>query len=80
MQSYAYDVTGEQAALTQAVGEVWRKQQSEAEYLLRDGNVWQKQTAVQSCSDADIAPLTQTAYAQLRLLRRPPMPSSRVSR
>ena len=65
VQSYAYDVTGEQTALTQTVDEVWRKQQSEAEYLLRDGNVWQKQTAVQSCSDADIAPLTQTAYAQL---------------
>ena len=65
VQSYAYDVMGEQTALTQAVGEVWRKQQSEAEYLLRDGNVWRKQTAVQSCSDADIAPLTQTAYAQL---------------
>ena len=34
-------------------------------YLLRDDKVWQKQIAVQSCSDADIAPLTQTAYAQL---------------
>ena len=65
VQSYAYDVMGAQTAFTQTVGEVWRKQQSEAEYLLRDGNVWQKQTAVQSCSDADIAPLTQTAYAQL---------------
>ena len=64
MQTFAYAVTGEQAALTQAVGEEWRKQQSETEYLLRDGNVWQKQTAVQSCSDADIEPLTQTAYAQ----------------
>ena len=65
VQFYVYDVTGEQAALTQAVGEVWRKQQSETEYLLRDGNVWQKQTDVQSCSDADIAPLTQTAYVQV---------------
>ena len=64
MQSYAYHATGEQTALTQSVGEEWRKQQSEAEYLLRDGDVWQKQTAVQSCSDADIAPLTQSAYAQ----------------
>ena len=45
VQFYVYDVTGEQTALTQTVGEVWRKQQSEAEYLLRDGNVWQKQTA-----------------------------------
>ena len=65
VQSYAYDVTGAQTALTQTVGEVWRKQQSEAEYLLRNGNVWQKQTAAQSCSDADIAPLTQTVYTQL---------------
>ena len=64
VQSYAYHATGEQVALTQAVGEEWRKQQSETEYLLRDGNVWQKLTAVQSCSDADIAPLTQSAYAQ----------------
>ena len=63
-QTFAYAATGEQVALTQAVGEEWRKQQSETEYLLRDGNVWQKQTAVQSCSDADITPLTQTAYAQ----------------
>ena len=65
VQSYAYHATGEQTALTQTVGDTWRKQQSEAEYLLRDGNVWQMLTAVQSCSDADIAPLTQTAYAQL---------------
>ncbi len=65
VQSYAYDVTGEQAALTQSVGEVWRKQQSEAEYLLRDGNVWQKQVTVQSCSDADITPLTQQTLTRL---------------
>ena len=65
MQTYAYDATGEQTALTQTVGEEWRKRQSDAEYLLLDGNVWQKQVAVQSCSDADIAPLTQTAYAQV---------------
>ena len=65
VQSYAYDVTGAQTALTQSVGEEWRKQQSEAEYLLRDGNVWQMLTAVQSCSDVDIAPLTQSAYAQV---------------
>ena len=46
VQSYAYDVTGEQAALTQAVGEVWRKQQSEAEYLLqRDPHLWQRHPA-----------------------------------
>ena len=63
--SYTYSNVGEQTALTQTVGEEWRKQQSEAEYLLRDGNVWRKQTAVQSCSDADIAPLTQTVYTQL---------------
>ncbi|MGN0857147.1 MAG: RHS repeat domain-containing protein [Candidatus Spyradenecus sp.] len=65
VQSYAYDATGAQIALTQTVGEVWRKQQSEAEYLLRDSNVWQKQTAVQSCSDVAITPLTQSAYAQV---------------
>ena len=65
VQTYAYDATGEQTALTQTVGEEWRKRQSDAEYLLLDGNVWQKQVAVQSCSDADIAPLTQTAYAQV---------------
>ena len=65
VQSYAYNATGEQTSLMQTVGEEWRKQQSEAEYLVRDGNVWQKQVAVQSCSDADIAPLTQTACAQL---------------
>ena len=64
-QTFAYASTGEQTALTQTVGEEWRKQQSEAEYLLRDGDVWRKQTAVQSCSDADIAPLTQTVYTQL---------------
>ena len=51
VQSYAYDVTGEQAALTQAVGEVWRK--------------WQRQAATQSCSDADIAPLTQQTLTRL---------------
>ncbi|MGN0857149.1 MAG: hypothetical protein ACI4QJ_07100 [Candidatus Spyradenecus sp.] len=65
VQSFAYSVTGEQIALAQTVGEVWRKQQTAAEYLLREGNVWQKQTAVQSCSDVDIAPLTQSAYAQV---------------
>ena len=65
VQSYAYDVTGEQIALTQAVGEVWWKQQSDSVYLLREGEAWQEQTAVQSCSDADIAPLTQTVYTQL---------------
>ena len=64
MQTFAYAATGKQVALTQAVGEEWRKQQSETEYLLRDGDVWQKQTAVQSCSGTNIAPLTQTAYAQ----------------
>ena len=65
VQSYIYDVTGTQTALTQTVGEEWRKQQSETEYLLRDGNVWQKQTAVQSCSDADIVPLTQQNLTRL---------------
>ena len=64
-QTFAYASTGEQTALTQTVGEEWRKQQSEAEYLLRDGDVWRKQTAVQSCSDADIAPLTQQTLTRL---------------
>ena len=65
VHSYTYNNVGGRTALTQTVGEEWRKQQSEAEYLLRDGEVWQKQTAVQSCSDTNIAPLTQTAYTQL---------------
>ena len=64
-QTFAYASTGEQTALTQTVGNTWRKQQNEAEYLLRDGHVWQKQTAVQSCSDADIAPLTQQTLTRL---------------
>ena len=65
VQSYAYDVMGEQTALTQSVGEVWRKQQSETDYCLRVGEIWQRQVATLSCSDADIAPLTQSAYAQV---------------
>ena len=64
-QTFAYAATGEQTALTQAVGEVWRKQQSETDYCLRDGEIWQRQVATLSCSDADIAPLTQSAYAQV---------------
>ena len=65
VHSYTYNNVGERTTLTQTVGEEWRKLQSEAEYLLREGNVWRKQTAVLSCSDADIAPLTQTVYTQL---------------
>ena len=63
-QTFAYASTGEQTALTQAVGEVWRKQESETDYCLRDGEIWQRLVATLSCSDADIAPLTQSAYAQ----------------
>ena len=65
VQSYTYDSVGEQITFMQTVGEVWRKQENASAYFLRDGNVWQKQTAVQSCSDATIAPLTQSAYAQV---------------
>ena len=65
VQSYAYDVTGEQAALTQAVGEVWRKQTTETDYFLREGEVWQRQAATQSCSDVNIAPLTQQTLTRL---------------
>ena len=65
VQSFTYAATGEQTALTQTVGETWRKQETASAYLLREGNVWQKQTAVQSCSDAAIAPLTQQSYLQL---------------
>ena len=65
VQTYAYDATGEQTALTQTVGKEWRKQQSDSAYLLREGEVWQKQTAVQSCSDTTLAPLAQTTYTQL---------------
>ena len=64
-QTFAYAATGEQTALTQSVGEVWRKQQSETDYCLCDGEIWQRQVATLSCSDADIAPLTQSAYAQV---------------
>ena len=64
-QTFAYAATGEQTALTQTVGEVWRKQESETDYLLREGEVWQRQATTQSCSDVDIAPLTQSAYAQV---------------
>ena len=64
-QTFAYASTGEQTALTQTVGEVWRKQESETDYLLREGEVWQRQATTQSCSDADIASLTQSAYAQV---------------
>ena len=64
-QTFAYAATGEQTALTQTVGEEWRKQESETDYLLREGEVWQRQVATLSCSDADIAPLTQSAYAQV---------------
>ena len=64
-QTFDYASTGEQTALTQTVGEVWRKQESETDYLLREGEVWQRQASTQSCSDVDIAPLTQSAYAQV---------------
>ena len=64
-QTFAYAATGVQVALTQAVGEMWRKQTTETDYLLREGEVWQRQAAVQSCSDPAIAPLTQTACAQV---------------
>ena len=64
-QTFAYAATGEQVALTQTVGEVWRKQQSETDYCLREGEVWQRQAATQSCSDADIAPLTQQTLTRL---------------
>ena len=64
-QTFDYASTGEQTALTQTVGEVWRKQESETDYLLREGEVWQRQATTQSCSDVDIAPLTQSAYAQV---------------
>ena len=65
VQSFTYNVMGEQTALTQTIGETWRKQETASAYLLREGNVWQTQTAVRSCSDVAIAPLTQTAYAQV---------------
>ena len=64
-QTFAYAATGEQAALTQAVGEVWRKQESETDYLLREGEVWQCQVVTQSCSDVAIAPLTQQTLTRL---------------
>ena len=64
-QTFAYAATGEQVALTQAVGEVWRKQTTETDYLLREGEVWQRQATTQSCSDADIAPLTQQTLTRL---------------
>ena len=64
-QTFAYAATGEQTALTQSVDEVWRKQTTETDYCLRDGEVWQRQVATLSCSDTSIAPLAQTAYAQV---------------
>ena len=64
-QTFAYATTGEQTALTQTVGEEWRKQESETDYLLRDGEIWQRQVATLSCSDADIAPLTQQTLMRL---------------
>ena len=57
-QTFAYAATGEQVALVQTVDEVWRKQTTETDYLLREGEVWQRQAATQSCSDVNIAPLT----------------------
>ena len=64
-QTFAYAATGEQVALTQAVGEVWRKQTTETDYLLREGEVWQRQAATQSCSDVAIASLTQQTLTRL---------------
>ena len=64
-QTFAYAATGEQTALTQTVGEEWRKQESETDYLLREGEVWERQVAVQSCSDTVIAPLTQQTWTRL---------------
>ena len=64
-QTFAYAATGEQVALTQAVGEVWRKQTTETDYLLREGEVWQRQATTQSCSDVAIAPLTQQTLTRL---------------
>ena len=64
-QTFAYAATGEQTALTQSVGEVWRKRESETDYLLREGEVWQRQVATQSCSDVNIAPLTQQTLTRL---------------
>ncbi len=64
-QTFAYAATGEQTALMQSVGEVWRKRESETDYLLREGEVWQRQATTQSCSDVDIAPLTQQTLTRL---------------
>ena len=64
-QTFAYAATGEQVALVQTVGEVWRKQTTETDYCLREGEVWQRQVATQSCSDANIAPLTQQTLTRL---------------
>ena len=64
-QTFAYAATGEQTTLTQTVGEVWRKQESETDYLLREGEVWQRQVVTQSCSDVNIAPLTQQTLTRL---------------
>ena len=64
-RTYAYMPTGEQSALTQTVDDTWRKQESEIDYCLRDGEIWQRQVVTQSCSDTSIAPLAQTAYAQV---------------